>query len=355
MPYISPTLTELLKRTKSDIESRTGQSNIATEAVSFANAGNAYGLHERLHWIARNIVPHLSDDDVLLKHCEFWGVWRKQPNHAAGHVVASVVGDAIIERGTRWQRQDGVILESTESAIVTGASDISVPVQAIDAGKSGNTAAGVKLELVSPVVNVQSSAIVDAAAISGGSDIESIDSLRSRLLFRVQYPPSGGNEYDYKRWALECAGVTRAWCIPAKSGQNVVTVMFVMDEQSDIFPTASDIERVKDYITGHINPLTNQWEGKAPCVELLVMGPIRKPLNPIIRISPSTPEARAAVEAGLNGLLIGIEPETVTYLSKIRAAVSNAKGVNDSAVASPVADVYAQARELTVLGDITWQ
>lgn len=66
--------------------------------------------------------------------------------------------------------------------------------------------------------------------------------------------------------------MTRAWCFSA-IGRNVVTVLFVLDGQPDIFPTLSDIERVQDYITAHQNPLTNQWEGKAPAVELNVSGP----------------------------------------------------------------------------------
>lgn len=354
MPYISPTLSELLTRTRSDIEARTGVSNIATEGVSSSAAGNAYGLHGRLRWIARNIVPHLADADILLKHCEFWGVWRKQAAAAAGELVVDVVGEAVIDVGTRWQRADGVIVESTSAVMLSAASSVSVPVQAVEAGTAGNTAAGVKFELISPIVNVKSTAAVAEGAISGGAAIESIDSLRSRLLFRVQYPPSGGTIHDYVRWAMECAGVTRAWCLDTP-GRNVITVLFVLDGQADIFPTDSDCQRVNDYITSHTNPLTNQIEGKPPCVELITKGPTKRPLNPVIRISPKTPATQAAVETALNDLLVEAEPGEVVYLSKLSAAVATAGGVNDGRIVSMTDDIYPKADELVVVGEIIWQ
>ncbi|SQI34913.1 Uncharacterized homolog of phage Mu protein gp47 [Leminorella richardii] len=343
-----------MTRTRTDIETRTGTSNIATEGVAMSAAANAYGLHGRLGWIARNIIPHLADDDILLRHCEFWGVWRKQPTAATGTIIVEVVDDAVIAAGTRWQRQDGVILTSTSAVMTSTAGTVIVPVEAEETGTTGNTAADVKVELLSPVVNVKSAAFVSSATISGGAEIESIESLRSRLLFRVQYPPSGGNTYDYVRWALECAGVTRAWCFSA-IGRNVVTVLFVLDGQPDIFPTLSDIERVQDYITAHQNPLTNQWEGKAPAVELNVSGPQKLALNPVVRISPKTPDTQAAVTAALTDLLIDAEPGGKAYLSKMNAAVATASGVTDGRIVSLSDDIYAQENELIVLGDITWQ
>ncbi|WP_140918649.1 baseplate J/gp47 family protein [Limnobaculum xujianqingii] len=354
MPYISPTLSELLTRTRTDIETRTGTSNLATEGVAASAAANAYGLYGRLSWIARNIVPHLADDDILLRHCEFWGVWRKQPTAASGIIQVDTVGEAVIDIGTRWQRQDGVIFTSTSAVMVSDAGNVQVPVEAVEVGTSGNTAANIKVELLSPVVNVKSAAIVASTTISGGAAIESVDSLRSRLLLRVQYPPSGGNTHDYIRWALECAGVTRAWCF-STFGRNVITVLFVLDGQSDIFPTGADIERVNDYITAHINPLTNQWEGKPPCVELIVSGPKKLPLNPVIRLSPKTPATQAAVTAALTDLLIDAEPGGMAYQSKMDAAVATADGVTDGKIVSLSGDVYAREHELIVLGDITWQ
>ncbi|PHM49340.1 baseplate J/gp47 family protein [Xenorhabdus miraniensis] len=357
MPYKSPSLSTLIARNQADIESRlpgtySRTAFRTTRAIAFANAGNAAALHDHLAWTSRQVVPHLADDDKLLEHCEFWGVWRKAATNANGTLTVSVSTDTLIPAGTRWQRPDGVVFESLDDVHVI-AGDNPISVAAIDAGRKGNTAEGVSLELISPVVNVQTQAI--CRYIGGGAEQESIDSLRSRLLFRVQYPPSGGNRYDYERWALEVPGVTRAWCIPRYRGHGTVGVMFVMDEEPDIFPGNTDLNRVKDYLTGHINPVTNQVEGKTTGAELIVMSPTAKVVHFIIRLAPNTEEVRGAVKTNLKTYLDSLRPGGLAFLSEIRATISNAPGEIDNTVISPASDIHAAENEIFVLGGITWR
>ncbi|CBJ81764.1 putative bacteriophage protein [Xenorhabdus bovienii str. Jollieti] len=357
MPYKAPALSTLIARNQADIESRLPGTYArtafrTTRAIAYANAGNAAGLHDHLAWTSRQVVPHLADDDKLLEHCEFWGVWRKAATNASGILTVTVSADTLIPEGTRWQRPDGVVLESIDD-VQAIAGDNPVSVTAIEAGRKGNTAEGVPLELISPVVNVQTQA--RCRYLGGGAEQESMDSLRSRLLFRVQYPPSGGNQYDYERWALEVPGVTRAWCIPRYRGHGTVGVMFVMDEEPDIFPGTADLNRIKDYLTGHINPVTNQVEGKTTGAELIVMSPAAKVTNFAIRLSPNTEEVRDAVKTHLKIYLENLRPGGLAFLSEIRAAISNAPGEIDNTVFSPTGDIHAAENEIFVLGDITWR
>lgn len=357
MALKTQTLSEKIQRARADIESRipgafAQNENTVVSAIAYSNAGLAYGLEQKVYWTSKQIVPHLADDDIFLMHCEFWGVWRKQPAAASGTVIITAITDATIDAGTQMQRPDGQLFEVAESAILP-AGQTFIKVIAVEDGKTGNTAPGVKMQLVSPVLGVNNELIVSEAAISGGADIESIDSLRARLLFRVQYPPSGGNQYDYIRWALECSGVTRAWCFPKYMGLGSVAVMFVLDDNADIFPTQNDLNRVYDYIQGHINPLTNQYEGKPPGAELIVLGPKPKPLNPSIRLTPDSPEIRQAVIKNLNELLTDFAPGQTAFLSAIRAAISNAPGEIDHAI-NLTGDMYAAKDELIILGAVTW-
>lgn len=357
MPYKAPSLSALIARNQSDIESRLPGTYARTRfsvtgAIAYANAGNAAGLHDHLAWTSRQVVPHLADDDKLLEHCEFWGVWRKAATVAEGELTVTATATTFVPAGTRWQRPDGTVFESvSDTTIVAGESNISVV--ALEEGRNGNTAAGVPLELVSPVVNVRGSAV--CRYIGGGAELETIDSLRSRLLFRVQYPPAGGNKFDYERWALEVPGVTRAWCLPRYRGHGTVGVMFVMDEESNIFPGTNDLQRVEDYLTGHVNPLTNQVEGKTTGAELIVMSPDTHVVNFDIRLSPNTPVVRDAVKANLKALLDRQLPGGRVYLSEIRATVSNTQGETDNTVLSPMADINAGENEIFILGNIVWR
>lgn len=351
MSYTPPKLTELIKRAKGDFNA-VGVRSLLIDAIAMAHAGQTNGLYEFLGWISRQIVPHLADDEILLLFCQFWGIQRKMPSTASGQLMLTVRGDAAITAGTQWQTNSGLIIECTQSVLLR-VGTTAVEVVAIDEGAAGNISGGTEFELISPVTNVESRAILSTAGMTGGADIESISSLRARLLFRVQYPPSGGNKWDYIRWARECAGVTRAWCIPAPMYCNYVTVVFVLDEQINIVPTADDLNRVREYINGHINPVTNQYEGKPPAAELFVKAPKIKAINLQIQLVPDNPDTRTAVYNSLMELLSKSQLGEKVYLSHIRAAVSNAKDVIDHQI-NLATDIEAVSDELIVLGGIKW-
>ena len=351
MSYTPPKLTELIKRAKGDFDA-VGVRSLLIDAIAMAHAGQTNGLYEFLGWISRQIVPHLADDEILLLFCQFWGVQRKMPSKAKGSLLLTVRGDTAITAGTQWQTESGFIVECVRSVLL-GAGISTVEVIAVTEGALGNMDGGTKFELISPVANVESAAILDSAGLTGGADIESFSSLRARLLFRVQYPPSGGNRWDYIRWARECAGVTRAWCVPAPMYCNYVTVLFVLDERTSIVPTDRDLARVREYINGHVNPVTNQFEGKPPAAELIVRAPVIKPISPQIQLFPDTPDTRAAVHQSLTELLNRSQLGESFYLSHIRAAVSNATGVVDHRI-NLVEDIEVNNDELAVLGVITW-
>lgn len=209
MSYTPPKLTELIKRARDDFNA-VGVRSLLIDAIAIAHAGQTNGLYEFLGWISRQIVPHLADDEILLLFCQFWGVQRKMPSKAKGSLLLTVHGDTAITAGTQWQNSSGLVIECSQSKLLS-AGTWEVEVVAIDEGAANNVNGGVEFELISPVANIESKAVLSETGMTGGADIENISSLRARLLFRVQYPPSGGNKWDYIRWARECTGVTRAF------------------------------------------------------------------------------------------------------------------------------------------------
>ena len=88
-----------------------------------------------------------------------------------------------------------------------------------------------------------------------GSDIEDIESLRERVLFRKSEPPMGGAKHDYVAWALSVAGVTRAWCLPHADGLGTIGVLFVRDDDDNFIPDAAEVQAVQDYIES-VRPVT---------------------------------------------------------------------------------------------------
>lgn len=88
---------------------------------------------------------------------------------------------------------------TTGGTIASGSLTLSVQCEV--AGSLGNIASPDTLTVVSPPTGVSTTANI-VVNIAGGSDVESTDSFRARLLARQQNTPSGGNAADYKAWGF---------------------------------------------------------------------------------------------------------------------------------------------------------
>ncbi len=360
MPYKAPGLTDMIARTEQNIQQRLPgtwpQANETTlGALAYANAGLAAGVHEHVAWVSRQIIASDADEAELLKHCQHWGVRRKQATAASGTVTMTVTDAVTIPANTRWQRADGELYINTEAASAGAAGTLDVVLTAINAGAGGNLAAGTALTLVTPLEYVIAQGIT-TAGIVGGADIESVGELLARLEFRVQYPPFGGNKYDYVRWARECTGVTRAWCLPTWKGGGTVGVTFVMDNNDNIFPEAADITRVAEYIYSHKDPVTGLIVGAPDGIIITVFAATPKPVDMEILISPNTEALQSAVKSALVSLFYNeSEPGGSLAQSHIIRAIAKVSGLTDFKLRAPADDVlYSEATELLTVGDITW-
>lgn len=351
MPFARPTLTEIIDRVVFDISSRiTGVEGAVLRRsligiLGRAEAGAVHLLYGYLDWIANQVIPDTAETEFLERWCAIWGVIRKPASFSTGQVTFTTAIGSIITAGTVVQRQDGMQYEVLNEVTSSG-STVTADVQALTSGAASNTAAGVIVSLLSPVAGVQSNAVVSSGGLTSGADVEDDDSLRARLIQRIQEPPQGGAAADYITWALEVPGVTRAWVYPLQMGAGTVTVMFVADNNDPIIPSPDLVEDVYDHI-----------EIKRPVTaELFVVAPVADALNMTIKLSPNTAEVRAAVTAELNDLITRMaEPGGTIYISKIREAVSTAAGEDNNQVVTPIADVVSATGHMSVLGTITFQ
>ncbi|HAG3149567.1 TPA: baseplate J/gp47 family protein [Salmonella enterica] len=359
MPYQQPSLSQLIIQTQQDVEqhlpgSLPGSRETTVHAIAYAQAGLSAMEHEHLAWISRQIIASDADEDELLKHCAFWGVIRKQPNRAAGPVNLAYYDTANLAADTRLQRADGALFRVSK-AISGNAGTVQAVLEAVEPGLAGNCPEGTILTFVTPVAGIQSEAIVAPGGLTGGANVESVAELLSRLLFRVQNPPSGGTAYDYVRWAREVPGITRAWCLPRLNGGGSVGVAFVLDNNPDIFPTETDIKRVQDYIAGHRDPATGYMTGSPEGIIVNMVKLTPKRVNFQIRIAPKTPENQAAVKKALSTLFYNeAKPGDVIFVSAYVRAISGVMTLNDFELRSPSESSSASNTELLTLGDIEW-
>lgn len=344
--YSRPTLSELVTRTRADLVSRLSADDILRRADAdvYARvlAGLAHGLYGYVDYLANQIIYDTAEAEFLARWASIWGVTRKPAAVAAGSVTFAVAAGAVIPSGTLLQALDGVQYQTTADATISVPS-ATAPVAALVAAAAGNRTAGQTLTLVSPVAGVQSSAT--AGDLVGGADLESDDDLRARLIDRIQQPPQGGDAHDYVTWALEVAGVTRAWCFPLELGAGTVTVRFVRDDDASLIPDAGEVAAVQAYIDAR-RPVT---------AAVTVVAPAAVPLAFSIAVAPNTAAVKAAVQAELSDLIAReAKPGGTIYLSHIRAAISAAVGEDNYTMSAPSADVTNTAGNMTTLGTITW-
>lgn len=112
--------------------------------------------------------------------------------------------------------------------------------------KQGEIGNGYTGELI-PIdyVNGLTSAVL-TTILSAGTEEESDDALRIRLLNAVQKPSTSGNRYDYYNWAMECEGIGSAKVFPLSNGPGTVKVIVADANMSAAGPSL--LQMVKDHI-----------------------------------------------------------------------------------------------------------
>ena len=351
MPFQRPTLVELKERAGADLDSRLEGSDARlrranTSVLATVHAGAVHGLYGYLDFIARQVMIDQAEAEYLERHASIWGITRKAAAAATGSVSAAGTTGAVIPAGTVVQRSDGAeFTTDADAVLVAGAATATIT--ASEAGVAGNTPAGSSLTLVSPIAGVNSAMVVAAGGLTGGADIEPDESLRERLLLRIQEPPHGGAAHDYVAWALEVAAVTRAWCYPGHLGLGTVGVTFVCDDQDGgIIPAPATVAEVQAHID-ELRPMT---------ADVTVFAPVAVPLAITIQLTPNTAAAQAAVQAELADMITrDAVPGGAILISHVREAISLAGGETNHVLVSPVADITHATGEIATLGVITWQ
>lgn len=238
---------------------------------------------------------------------------------------------------------DGTEYQTTESLRLDEGGQASATVEAVEAGAGGAQAAGAALRLQQSVAGVDGQATVAEGGVAEGVDRES----DSAVLRRIQRPPHGGVPDDYETWALEVAGVTRAWPMPRHLGPYSVGLYIAADDAADgPIPSQQLIDAVAAYIEDGRRPIT---------AELTVMAPIPVPLNLRLRIEPDSDLTREGVREALRRHLREHgRPGGTLRISRLRTAIALAAGVEDYDLELPTADIVYGVGELPALGEIEW-
>jgi len=361
MPFQRPTLTELVDRISSDIETRvTGGSSLLRRSVlkvlARVYAGAIHLLYSYLGYQAEQRFVTQADEAGLDDLADEYGINRKAATFAQGNCGVTGSTGATILAESELSTEDGIIYTVDEAATIAGGV-ATIAVTAVVAGADSNQDSGTELTFTSPPVGVATTATVDASGLTGGVDEESDSDLRARLLLRKQYPPYGGCSYDYSKWMKENAGVTRTWVFAGYNGLGTVGCAFVMDNSTPYIPSAATMATMREYLVEHSDPATGRTVGiplgAEPGLSMIALTEQIVDFN--ISIYPNTLTVQTAVEAELEDLFLreGGPSETI-YLSDIQGALGNIASLERFTVTSPIVDTTVASNKIHAVGTITF-
>lgn len=311
----------------------------------------AYEINLRLRWLVDQAFVSTAEGNWLDRHATQYGLSRKAASFSAGKVkFTGTIGTTLLA-GQTVQRSDGVTFTTTETVDIPNIGYIEIAATADASGSNSNSIAGTVLSQVVPIAAV-SAVEVGTDGIGGGADEEGDEPLRSRILFRLQFPPHGGSQTDYEQWALEVPGVTRAWAKGNAFGPGTIGIWFMMDDSYvDGIPLAADVTALQTYIDT-LKPITARPFVFAPtkeCVDITITG--MSVDNGVTRVEVAEELADMFLRNARPGL-----PDDPFGLrvSWIWQAISNATGEDYHTLTAPTTDLTFGPGVIPGLGSITF-
>jgi hypothetical protein len=253
--------------------------------------------------------------------------------------------------GTPASPATGTITASFTSAFVA--------IKAIDYGVNGNSAGGSQLTLISPIINVNDSCYLSYDGLTLGLDAETDDELRSRLNercanFTAPFTASGLPVFIKER----IAGITRVWVQTATPSAGYVTIYFTRDNDTNIIPTSSQVNAVKNAIIDVDNGIK---PANTPDNYVIVSSPTAVPIAiTFATLSPNTVAMKTAITTTLTDYFKSpsINVGGDITLNEINALIY---GVIDEDGNSPIFTLSAPSSttvisdsQLAILGTITY-
>lgn len=362
MPFPRPTLSALFSQALGFLvarlagaDSRLRRSTLSV--IARLAAGNTNLEFGYLDWLIRQLFVTTSDPPYLYIQGAEYGMAPEGATVAAGNIIfTGAINGTVIDLATALQ-VNGVFYE-TQQEVTLAAGTATAPVEAVAGGSAGNQPPGTTLSIVTAIAGINGTATVDENGLTGGTDTESPDAFRARVLERKAAPPQGGDPADYVAWAKSIPGVTRAWVYPLNRGAGTVDVSFVMDGRTDIIPLSADVAAVQAYL----GTLGGAVGVKPVTADALVFAPAAYPVNLTIHgLVPNNAATQAAIAAAIADLLVRVGSPgtssgtgcTIAY-ADLDDAIEGAAGVTYHFLASPGADITVPFGQMPVPGTITY-
>lgn len=160
----------------------------------------------------------------LENRCAEQGIVRKKGTAAYGQATFTGSEGTAIPKDTLIQTEGGLQYKTIKETSIKGGVGLANIVSA-EAGSKYNVPSNTIVQLPIQVAGVIKVSNVNPTI--GGNDVEDDEGLLKRYLLKVKKPSTGGNKYDYMKWATEVDGIGGAKVFPIWKGNGTVKLCVI--------------------------------------------------------------------------------------------------------------------------------
>lgn len=266
-------------------------------------------------------------------------------------VELTVTGTGLLPAGTIFIADNGVSFYTLEDQTIDGAGTVEAVCNTM--GSEGNVSAGTINTFSQTLPGFDD--VTNTTAAAGGADRETDQELLDRFYLRMRTPPTSGNVYAYKEWALENTGVGSVKVFPLGHGDGTVDVVITAEDGGEADETL--IAAVQNYIDPDS---TGEGRGVAPIgakcyVESAQPKGIQIDAEVTLDGTRSESDVDASLQAKISEMLYKTFSEGEVMYGKIAKILANEEGVADFEnflLDSDMESITLGSREIAVIE--TW-
>lgn len=313
-------------------------------------AAELFSIDANIEWIKNQMFPQTAIGEQLDYHAQERGLTRKAASKSRGTLQFSrpsaATYDINIPKGTicSTNGSNAVRVVTTEDAVLSaGELSVTVEAQSEVGGEDTNVAVGSVCVMVTIPAGMGS--VKNTTAFTGGSDKESDEELRERVLFSYENISNGTNCAFYRDCALSFDDVHSVSVIATPEGSGTVDI-YVAGKGGTV--SSGLITEIQNYIN-KLREINVNAKVKSPSlISVSVTGTVKVKSgyqgNDVIEA------CKVSLQNYFNSLSIG---ETVKRID-LYNAIFNTEGVENYALTVPVADITVNSTSLAVKGVLTF-
>lgn len=313
-------------------------------------AGEIYSQGANFEWLKNQLFTQTASGSYLDLHAIERGLSRKTAIKSTGTLTFSITTalsyDVQIPAGTVCATSgvDAIRFETTEAVTLAAASlSVAAKAQSVEGGSDKNTGASTVTVMITPPAGI--SAVTNASAFTGGTDAETDEELRARIIESYKNISNGTNIAFYKGEILKYDGIYSVSVVPLARGTGTVDI-YVAGKGA--VPSDSLIATIQSGISS-LREINIDVKIKAPTL-VTVNTPVKITLESGYIFSEVQAECLTAINNYYNSLAIGQQ----VIFAAIGNAIFQIEGVKNYSFESTVDfDKVMAASELAVPGTVS--